>query len=129
MLIIKKFYYLILCIRLHRIDIAANRTIPKNTDKIGKSLHLIYIYIYIYIVEDVYFRYKTSEIGKKLQNCIQLAMLFMFVEPRFRYPFLALLAHDNQTLESLFDSRVAGAHGGSTPQMNIMPVVPKKITP
>ena len=125
MLIIKKFYYLILCIRLHRIDIAANRTIPKNTDKIGKSLHLIYIYI----VEDVYFRYKTSEIGKKLQNCIQLAMLFMFVEPRFRYPFLALLAHDNQTLESLFDSRVAGAHGGSTPQMNIMPVVPKKITP
>ena len=127
MLIIKKFYYLILCIRLHRIDIAANRTIPKNTDKIGKSLHLIYIYIYI--VEDVYFRYKTSEIGKKLQNCIQLAMLFLFVEPRFRYPFLALLAHDNQTLESLFDSLVASAHGGSTPQMNVMPVVPKKITP
>ena len=126
MLIIKKFYYLILCIRLHRIDIAANRTIPKNTDKIGKSLHCN---IYIYIVEDVYFRYKTSEIGKKLQNCIQLAMLFMFVEPRFRYSFLALLAHDNQTLESLFDSRVAGAHGRSTPQMNIMPVVSKKITP
>ena len=129
MLIIKKFYYLILCIRLHRIDIAANRTIPKNTDKIGKSLHLIYIYIYIYIVEDVYFRYKTSEIGKKLQNCIQLTMLFLFVEPRFRYPFLALLAHDNQTLESLFDSLVASAHGGLTPQMNVMPVVPKKITP
>jgi len=127
MLIIKKFYYLILCIRLHRIDIAANRTIPKNTDKIGKSLHLIYIYIYI--VEDVYFRYKTSEIGKKLQNCIQLTMLFLFVEPRFRYPFLALLAHDNQTLESLFDSLVASAHGGLTPQMNVMPVVPKKITP
>ena len=56
-------------------------------------------------------------------------MLFMFVEPRFRYPFLALLAHDNQTLESLFDSLVASAHGGSTPQMNVMPVVPKKITP
>ena len=125
MSITKKFYYLILCIRLHRIDIAANQTTQKNTNKIGKSLHLIYIYI----VEDVYFRYKTSEIGKKLQNCIQLAMLFLFVEPRFRYPFLALLAHDNQTLESLFDSRVAGAHGGPIPQMNIMPIVPKKITP
>ena len=127
MFIIKKFYYLILCIRLHRIDIAANQTTQKNTNKIGKSLHLIYIYIYI--VEDVYFLYKTSEIGKKLQKCIQLAMLFLFLEPRFRYPFLALLAHDNQTLESLFDSRVADAHGGLTPQMNIMPIVPKKITP
>ena len=127
MSITKKFYYLILCIRLHRIDIAANQTTQKNTNKIGKSLHLIYIYIYI--VEDVYFRYKTSEIGKKLQNCIQLAMLFLFVEPRFRYPFLALLAHDNQTLESLFSSLVASAHGGPIPQMNIMPIVPKKITP
>lgn len=91
MSITKKFYYLILCITPYGIDITANQTTQKNTNKIGKSLRLIYIYI----VEDVYFRYKTSEIGKKLQNCIQLAMLFLFVEPRFRYPFLPLLAHDN----------------------------------
>ena len=56
-------------------------------------------------------------------------MLFLFVEPRFRYPFLPLLAHDNQTLESLFGSPVAGTHGGLTPQMNIMTVVPKKSLP
>ena len=56
-------------------------------------------------------------------------MLFLFVEPRFRYPFLPLLSHDNQTLESLFGSPVAGAHGGLTPQMNIMTVVPKKSLP
>ena len=65
----------------------------------------------------------------KLQNSIQLSLLFLFVEPRFRYPFLPLLAHDNQTLESLFGSPVAETHGGLTPQMNVMPVVPKKITP
>ena len=77
----------------------------------------------------MHFLYKTSKKGKKLQNCIQLSMLFLFVEPRFRYPFLPLLAHDNQTLESLFGSPVAGAHGGLTPQMNIMTVVPKKSLP
>ncbi len=52
-------------------------------------------------------------------------MLFLFVEPRFRYPFLPLLAHDNQTLESLFGSPVAGAHRGLTPQIYDIPVVQK----
>ena len=127
MFMIKKFYYLILCIRISNIDIATNQTTPKNSNKISKSLYLIYIYIYI--KPGVHFLYKTSKTGKKLQNCIQLAMLFLFVEPRFRYPFLPLLSHDNQTWESLFGSLVASAHGGLTPQMNVMPVVPKKITP
>lgn len=95
----------------------------KNINKISKSLYLIYIYIYIYIVKGVYFQYKTSKTGKKLQNCIQLGMLFLFVESRFRYPFLSLLAHDSLTWESLFSSLVASAHSGLTPQMNaIMPV-------
>ena len=61
----------------------------------------------------------------KLQNSIQLSMLFLFVEPQFRYPFLPLLAHDNQTLESLFGSPVAGAQRGLTPQIYDMPVVQK----
>ena len=52
-------------------------------------------------------------------------MLFLFVEPQFRYPFLPLLAHDNQTLESLFGSPVAGAQRGLTPQIYDMPVVQK----
>ena len=75
------------------------------------------------------FSIKPVKQVKKLQNCIQLAMLFLFVEPLFRYLFLPLLAHDNQTLESLFGSPVAGTHGGLTPQMNIMTVVPKKSLP
>ena len=77
----------------------------------------------------MHFLYKTSKKGKKLQNCIQLAMLFLFVESLFRYPFLPLLAHDNQTWESLFGSPVARAHGGLTPQRLSMPVVPKKSLP
>ena len=71
------------------------------------------------------FSIKPVKQVKKLQNCIQLAMLFLFVEPLFRYLFLPLLAHDNQTLESLFGSPIAGAHEGLTPQMNVMPVVQK----
>ena len=52
MFMIKKFYYLILCIRISNIDIATNQTTPKNSNKISKSLYLIYIYIYI--LEGVY---------------------------------------------------------------------------
>ena len=106
-------------------DIAENRLRPKF---IAKSASLIFRYIYIYIYRKMYIiGIKLEKI--KLQNSIQLSMLFLFVEPQFRYPFLPLLAHDNQTLESLFGSPVAGTHGGLTPQMNVMPVVPKKITP
>ena len=34
---------------------------------------------------------------------------FLFVEPRFRYPFLSPLPHDSQAWESLLGSPVAGA--------------------
>ncbi|WP_206597803.1 hypothetical protein, partial [Streptococcus pneumoniae] len=51
---------------------------------------------------------------------------FLFVEPRFRYPFLSLLPHDSQAWESLLGSPVAGAHGGLTPQIYDMPVVLQK---
>ena len=51
---------------------------------------------------------------------------FLFVEPRFRYPFLSPLPHDSQAWESLLGSPVAGAHGGLTPQMYDMPVVRQK---
>ncbi len=61
----------------------------------------------------------------KLQNSIQLSMLFLFVEPRFRYPFLSPLPHDSQDWESLLGSPVASAHGELTPQRLSMPVVQK----
>ena len=103
-------------------DIAENRLRPKF---IAKSASLIFRYIYIY--RKMYIiGIKLEKI--KLQNSIQLSMLFLFVEPQFRYPFLPLLAHDNQTLESLFGSPVAGAQRGLTPQIYDMPVV-QKITP
>ncbi|WP_222132689.1 hypothetical protein, partial [Streptococcus pneumoniae] len=51
---------------------------------------------------------------------------FLFVEPRFRYPFLSLLPHDSQAWESLLGSPVAGAHRGLTPQIYDMPVVLQK---
>ncbi|CQR25923.1 transposase [Streptococcus varani] len=51
---------------------------------------------------------------------------FLFVEPRFRYPFLSPLPRDSQAWESLLGSPVAGAHGGLAPQMYDMPVVLKK---
>ncbi|MGQ7359515.1 hypothetical protein ACTGWZ_10590, partial [Streptococcus suis] len=44
------------------------------------------------------------------------------------YPFLSPLPHDSQAWESLLGSPVAGAHGGLSPQMCDMPVVPKKRT-
>jgi transposase len=56
---------------------------------------------------------------------IRLAITFLFIEPQFRYPFLSPLPHDSQAWESLLGSPVAGAHGGLTPQMHDMPVVPK----
>ena len=61
----------------------------------------------------------------KLQNSIQLSMLFLFVEPRFRYPFLSPLPHDSQDWESLLGSPLAGAQRGLTPQIYDMPVVQK----
>ena len=72
-------------------DIAENRLRPKF---IAKSAILIFRYIYIYIYRKMYIiGIKLEKI--KLQNSIQLSMLFLFVEPRFRYPFLPLLSHDN----------------------------------
>ena len=109
------------------IDVTVNLFIPKIINKISKSLYLVYIYIYIYIYirESVYFQYKTSKTGKKTSKLYTTRYALLFVEPLFRYLFLPLLAHDNQTLESLFGSPIAGAHGGLTPQMNVMPVVQK----
>ena len=57
---------------------------------------------------------------------IRLRITFLFVVPRFRYPFLSPLPHDSQAWESLLGSPVAGAHRGLAPQMYNMPVVPKK---
>ncbi|WP_219350116.1 hypothetical protein, partial [Streptococcus pneumoniae] len=57
---------------------------------------------------------------------IRLTITFLFVEPRFRYPFLSLLPHDSQAWESLLGSPVAGAHRGLTPQIYDMPVVLQK---
>ena len=57
---------------------------------------------------------------------IRLIIAFLFVEPRFRYPFLSPLPHDSQAWESLLGSPVVGAHGGLTPQMHDMPVVLQK---
>ena len=57
---------------------------------------------------------------------IRLTITFLFVEPRFRYPFLSPLPHDSQAWESLLGSPVVGAHGGLTPQMHDMPVVLQK---
>ena len=57
---------------------------------------------------------------------IRLTITFLFVEPRFRYPFLSPLPHDSQAWESLLGSPVVGAHGGLTPQIYDMPVVLQK---
>lgn len=58
---------------------------------------------------------------------IRLVITFLFVEPRFRYPFLSPLPHDSQAWESLLGSPVAGARRGLSPQMYDMPVVLKNI--
>ncbi|RRB03357.1 hypothetical protein D5F93_06405, partial [Streptococcus agalactiae] len=58
---------------------------------------------------------------------IRLHITFLFVEPRFRYPFLSPLPHDSQAWESLLGSPVAGAHRGLAPQMYDMPVVRQKM--
>ena len=62
-------------------------------------------------------------VSRLLIRYIRLTITFLFVEPRFRYPFLSPLPHDSQAWESLLGSPVAGAHGGLTPQMHDMPVV------
>lgn len=103
MFMIKKFYYLILCIRISNIDIATNQTTPKNSNKISKSLYLIYIYIYI--GGGVYFRYKTSKTGIKTSKlyttryALSVRRATISLSP-------PLLSHNNQTWESLFGSRV-----------------------
>ena len=53
----------------------------------------------------------------------RLTITFLFVEPRFRYPFFSPLPHDSQAWESLLGSPVAGALGGLSPQMYDMPVI------
>ena len=40
---------------------------------------------------------------------IRLIIAFLFVEPRFRYPFLSPLPHDSQAWESLTGSPIASA--------------------
>lgn len=61
-----------------------------------------------------------------LVRYIRLRITFLFVVPRFRYPFLSPLPHDSQAWESLLGSPVAGAHGGLSPQMFDMPIVHTK---
>ena len=101
MFMIKKFYYLILCIRISNIDIATNQTTQKNTNKISKSLYLIYIYI----GGSVYFQYKTSKTGIKTSKlyttryALSVRRATISLSP-------SLLSHNNQTWESLFGSRV-----------------------
>ena len=122
MFMIKKFYYLILCIRISNIDIATNQTTPKNSNKISKSLYLIYIYIYIYIGGGVYFRYKTSKTGIKTSKlyttryALSVRRATISLSPLY---YLIIIRLGNHYLVHGY------AHGGLTPQRLSMPVVQK----
>ena len=79
------------------------KPLKKNTNKISKSLYLIYIYIYI--GGSVYFQYKTSKTGIKTSKlyttryALSVRRATISLSP-------SLLSHNNQTWESLFGSRV-----------------------
>ena len=76
------------------------------------------------------YRFTTTfsdfKVLRLLIHYIRLTITFLFVEPRFRYPFFSPLPRDSQAWESLVGSPVAGALGGLSPQMYDMPVIRKK---
>ena len=57
---------------------------------------------------------------------IRLIIAFLFVEPRFRYPFLSPLPHDSQAWESLTGSPIASALWDFHPRCTTCPSYPKK---
>ena len=59
---------------------------------------------------------------------IRLIIAFLFVEPRFRYPFLSPLPHDSQAWESLTGSPIASALWDFHPRCTTCPSYPKKMT-
>ena len=79
--------------------------------------------IYVYRFTTTFSDFKVLRL---LIHYIRLTITFLFVEPRFRYPFFSPLSHDSQAWESLVGSPVAGALGGLSPQMYDMPVIHKK---
>ena len=56
---------------------------------------------------------------------IRLIIAFLFVEPRFRYPFLSPLPHDSQAWESLTGSPIASALWDFHPRCTTCPSYPK----
>ena len=78
--------------------------------------------IYVYRFTTTFSDFKVLRL---LIHYIRLTITFLFVEPRFRYPFFSPLSHDSQAWESLVGSPVAGALGGLSPQMYDMPVIRK----
>ena len=57
---------------------------------------------------------------------IRLIIAFLFVEPRFRYPFLSPLPHDSQAWESLTGSPIASALWDFHPRCTTCPSYQKK---
>ena len=57
---------------------------------------------------------------------IRLIIAFLFVEPRFRYPFLSPLPHDSQAWESLTGSPIASALWDFHPRCTTCPSYSKK---
>ena len=57
---------------------------------------------------------------------IRLIIAFLFVEPRFRYPFLSPLPHDSQAWESLTGSPIASALWDFHPRCTTCPSYTKK---
>ena len=57
---------------------------------------------------------------------IRLIIAFLFVEPRFRYPFLSPLPHDSQAWESLTGLPIASALWDFHPRCTTCPSYPKK---
>ena len=57
---------------------------------------------------------------------IRLIIAFLFVEPRFRYPFLSPLPHDSQAWESLTGSPIASALWDFHPRCTTCPSYAKK---
>lgn len=78
--------------------------------------------IYAYRFTTTFLDFKVLRL---LIHYIRLTITFLFVEPRFRYPFFSPLPRDSQAWESLVGSPVAGALGGLSPQMYDMPVIRK----
>ena len=58
---------------------------------------------------------------------IRLIIAFLFVEPRFRYPFLSPLPHDSQAWESLTGSPIASALWDFHPRCTTCPSYTKNL--